>query len=134
MGLTRIESEKQDCDNSAENIFNYLSDFNNFKSLMPPQVTDWNSTSDECSFVIKGMATIGMKIQNKVPHSKIEIVSHGKNPFNFALHVHLSETAPGKTTGQLVFEAELNPMLRMMVEKPLTNFFNMLAAKMKDIK
>ena len=132
--MTKIESEKQECENSAERIFSYLSDFNNFKSLMPAQVTDWKSTTDECSFVINGMATIGMKIQNKIPNSKIEIVSHGKNPFSFTLNVLLNETAPNKTTGQLVFEADINAMLKMMVEKPLTNFFNMLAVKMKDIK
>ena len=132
--MTKIESEKQECENSAERIFTHLSDFNNFKNLMPPQVTNWISTTDECSFVINGMATIGMKIHNKIPNSKIEIVSHGKNPFSFTLNVLLSETAPSKTTGQLVFEADLNAMLKMMVEKPLTNFFNMLAAKMKEIK
>src|SRR5688500_13017382 len=102
--MTKIESEKQECENSAERIFNYLSDCNNFKNLMPSQVTNWNSTSDECSFVINGMATIGMKITEKAPHSKIKINSHGKVPFDFTLNVVLNETSPNKTTGQLVFE------------------------------
>jgi len=131
--MTRIESEKQEIANSAEKLFTYLSNFNNFKSLMPPQVTNWTSTEDECSFVINGMATIGMRIVEKAPHSKIRINSNGKVPFDFTLNVILNESSPNKTIGQLVFEAELNPMLKMMVEKPLTNFFNMLASKMKDI-
>jgi len=134
MSLTKIESEKVEIENSTENIFNYLSDFNNFKELMPPQVTNWQSTTDDCSFTINGMATIGMKIMEKNPHSKITINSNGKVPFEFKLFVLLDKVTDNKCIGQLTFESDLNPMLKMMVEKPLGNFFNMLAQKMRDIK
>jgi hypothetical protein len=131
--MTRIESDKVEIANPAEKIFNYLSDFNNFGKLMPSQVTNWTSTTDECSFTINGMANIGMKIVERTPFTKITITSHGKVPFEFKLFVLLTEKDAGSCTGQLVFESDMNPMIRMMVEKPLGNFFNMLAQKMKDI-
>ncbi len=132
--MTIIESEIVDIDNSSEYIFNYLADFNNFQKLMPPQVTNWTSTSEECSFTINGMATIGMKIIEKNPFTKITISSNGKVPFEFNLFVLLKEKDASHCTGQLTFESDLNMMMKMMVEKPLTNFFNMLAQKMKEIK
>jgi hypothetical protein len=132
--MTKIESEKVDINNSAENVFNYLSDFNNFEKLMPSQVTNWTSTNEECSFTINGMATIGMKIIEKAPHTKITITSHGKVPFEFKLFALFTEKSPSTCVGQLTFESDMNPMIKMMVEKPLGNFFNMLAQKMKDIK
>ena len=131
--MTRIESEKVEVNNSAEKTFSFLSDFNNFQKLMPQQVTNWQSTTDECSFTISGMATIGMKITEKKPNSEIKIISNGKVPFNFNLNVFLSETTPDKCAGQLVFEADLNPMIKMMVEKPLTNFFNLLVVRLKEL-
>lgn len=134
MSLTKIESEKVEIDNAAENIFNYLSDFNNFEKLMPSQVTNWTSTADECSFTINGMATIGMKIIEKAPFSKISIISNGKVPFEFKLFVLITEKDASSSVGQLTFESDMNQMIKMMVEKPLGNFFNMLAQKMKDIK
>lgn len=134
MSQTKLESDKVEINNSAENIFNYLSDFRNFEKLMPPQVTNWQSTADDCSFTINGMATIGMKIIEKTPHSKITITSNGKVPFDFKLFVFIEERGADKCIGQLVFESDMNPMLKMMVEKPLGNFFNMLAQKMKEIK
>ena len=79
--MLKIESEKVEINNSAEYIFNYLADFNNFEKLMPPQFTEWKSTTEECSFNINGMATIGMKIIDKTPFTKITISSHGKFPF-----------------------------------------------------
>ncbi|MGZ4034272.1 MAG: SRPBCC family protein [Bacteroidia bacterium] len=132
--MTKIESEKVDINNSAENIFKYLSDFNNFEKLMPPQVTNWTSTSEDCSFTINGMATIGMKIIEKTPFTKITITSNGKVPFEFKLFVLLTEKDATNCVGQLTFESDMNMMIKMMVEKPLGNFFNMLAQKMKDIK
>ncbi|MCC6690127.1 MAG: SRPBCC family protein [Bacteroidia bacterium] len=131
--MTRIESNKTEIENTAENVYTYLSNFNNFQKLMPSQVTNWSSTETECSFTISGMATIGMQIVEKIPHSYIKISSHGKVPFDFILHVNISADG-AKSIVQLVFEAELNPMIKMMVEKPLTNFFNLLAEKMKEIK
>jgi hypothetical protein len=134
MSSVKIESEKVEINNSASAIFNYLSDFNNFEKLMPSQVTNWTSTTDECSFTINGMATIGMKIVEKAPFTKITINSNGKVPFEFQLFVLITEKDAGNCVGQLTFESDMNAMLKMMVEKPLGNFFNMLAHKMKDIK
>jgi hypothetical protein len=134
MSLTKIESDVVEIDNSSEKIYNYLSDFNNFEKLMPSQVTNWKSTSDECSFMLNGMATIGMKIVEKMPFKKITINSNGKVPFEFQLFVFITEKSATNCSGQLVFESDLNPMLKMMVVKPLGNFFNILAQRMKDIK
>jgi carbon monoxide dehydrogenase subunit G len=133
MSHLKLESDKVEINNSSAAIFNYLSDFKNFEKLMPAQVTNWQATNDECSFTINGMATIGMKIIEKEPNTKITISSNGKVPFEFQLFVLITEKDPANCIGQLVFESDMNPMMKMMVEKPLGNFFNMLAQKMKDI-
>jgi len=38
-----------------------------------------------------------------------------------------------KTEAQLSFNADLNPILKMMATKPLQNFLNILVAKLKEI-
>jgi hypothetical protein len=48
------------------------------------------------------------------------------------LDVHLDESA-GATTAWQVFRAELNPFIKMMVEKPLQNLFDHIADRMKAI-
>ncbi|HVA99247.1 MAG TPA: SRPBCC family protein [Bacteroidia bacterium] len=131
--MTRIESDIVEINKSAAEIFSFLSDFNNFQKLMPPQVTNWTSTENECSFTINGMATIGMKIIEKNPNTQIKISANGKNPFAFTLEVLLTTISESKCTEQLVFDADLNPMLKMMVVKPLGNFFNLLVNKLKEI-
>lgn len=129
--MTKIESEKVGVNSSAKNVFDFLSNFNNFQKLMPTQVTNWASTENDCSFTINGMATIGMKMLEKTPCSLIKITASGKTPFSFHLNVYLEDAAE-KCNAQLIFEADLNPMLKIMVEKPLTNFFNILAKKLQE--
>ena len=119
--MTRIESDITPVTKSPEEIYNFLSNFNNFEKLMPEQVTNWQSTEEECSFTIAGMASLGMKITDKTPYSLIKVARNGKAPFDFGLDCIIKESTPGQSTVQLAFDADLNPMMKMMAVKPLTN-------------
>lgn len=133
--MTKIETDKVECQQPAEKIFTFLSDFNNFQSLMPAQVTNWTSTSETCSFTINNMATVGMRIVSKEPFSKIHISSDGgKVPFSFTLDVVITPTGDSSCIGQLLFNADIPMFIRPMVVGPLTNFFNLLVKKMAEIK
>jgi carbon monoxide dehydrogenase subunit G len=130
----KIESKRVELKESQEKIFNFLSDFRNFEQLIPQdRVSKWTATDDTCAFNINGMADIGMKITNLEKPSAIYINSHGKNPFDFTLTVNITEKGPESSSAKLLFNADVNPFLSMMVEKPLTNFFNMLADKLEQI-
>ena len=130
--MTRLESDKVTVNKSAKEVFDFLCDFNNYERLMPEQVTDWKSTSDECSFTIKGMASLGMKMKEKTPNTSVVIERNGKAPFDFLLSCSIADKQP-QSDVQLFFDADLNPMLKMMASKPLTNFLNLLASKLKEI-
>lgn len=129
--MTRISSDKVTVQKSSADLYNFLSDFNNFQLLMPEQVTNWKSTSDECSFTIAGMASLGMKIIEKTPNSLIKAGKHGSAPFDFTLSCTIADNDAASEV-QLIFDADLNPMLKMMAERPLTNFLNLLVNKLKD--
>lgn len=131
--MTRIESETATVQKSAEHIFNFLSNFNNFEKLMPEQVTNWQSTEEECSFTISGMASLGMKITEKTPNSLIKVAKNGKAPFDFTLDCMIKEAGADACQVQLAFDADLNPMLKMMAVKPLTNFLNLLVNRLGQI-
>ncbi len=130
--MTKIDSDKVSVQKSAKEIFEFLGNFNNFQKLMPEQVTNWESTEDECSFTIAGMASLGMKIQEKTPNSLIRVMRHGKAPFDFFLNCAIEDKG-NDCDVQLSFDADLNPMLKMMAVKPLTNFLNLLVNKLKEL-
>ena len=130
--MTRIESDKTIIEKSDEEIFRFLSNFNNFQKIMPEQVTNWQSTEDECTFTIAGMATLGMKITEKNPNNLIKVTKNGSAPFDFTLECLIKKKSEKDSEVQLAFNADLNPMLKMMAVKPLTNFLNLLVNKLKD--
>jgi len=106
-------------------VFAFLSDMNNMEKLMPEQVINWQSTIDNCRFTIKGMADIGMEITGRTPDTTLNLLSYGKVPFKFTLLITIRQV-DAASEARLDFEGDVNPFLKMMVEKPLGNFFNML--------
>ncbi|NTW34507.1 MAG: hypothetical protein HGB12_18110 [Bacteroidetes bacterium] len=131
--MTSIESDIVEINNSSEKLFNFLSNLNNLKNLMPEQVINWLSSEDSCSFTIKGMTDLTMRIDKKIPYTKIIVTSGEKTPFNFVLIFNFEESKKNCTNTQIIFNAELNAMLEMLAKKPLHNFINMLVAKLGEI-
>ncbi len=132
--MTRIESDQVVITKSPEEVFKFLSDFNNYQKLMPEQVADWISDAETCSFNIKGMASLGMAIESRTPNTEIKIKKNGKAPFDFFLTCEIGENTTGDTSKlKLYFDADLNPFLKMMAEKPLTNFLNLLVNRFREI-
>ncbi len=100
---------------------------------MPEQVTNWSSTENECVFTIAGMATLGMKITERRPADYIKVEKNNVAPFDFTLECYIKKAENQNSEVQLAFNADLNPMLKMMAVKPLTNFLNLLVSKLKDL-
>jgi carbon monoxide dehydrogenase subunit G len=121
----KLETDWKSINAKPEAIFAFLSDMNNMQKLMPEQVINWTSDEESCQFMIKGMAELGMKITNKTASSSIMMSSHGKVPFPFTLEVLIQQAAEN-SEAKIQFDGEVNAFLRMMVEKPLSNFFGML--------
>ena len=131
--MATLKSEQVAIQRSDGFVFGFLSDFNNFQKLMPPQVTDWRSDGESCIFNIQNMATLGMRFKSKTPDSHIFIQADGKVPFQFDLQCFISKVDEQSCMASLELNADLNPMMMMMAAKPLGNFINILAEKLKEI-
>ncbi len=131
--MTRLESEKAIINKPAKEVFNFLADFKNIGTLMPPQVVNFETDGATCKFTIEGMATLGMRYGSKTANTEIVMSKHEKAPFDFNLICKINELSNDSTELQLLFDADLNPFLKMMAEKPLTNFINLLLNRYKEI-
>ncbi len=130
--MVKIKTDKVLINKPNEEIFSFLSNFNNFKKLMPEQVTNWNSTEDTCSFTVKGMADIGMRIKEANKFSFIHISSEGKVPFDFDMICHIEPAENNQSQVQLELKANMNPMLAMMAKRPLQNLIDIMVSKLKE--
>lgn len=131
--MSEFSSEKLVIAAPTEKIFSYLIDFNNFENLMPEQVINWQSTAESCSFTIKGMADLAMRIEKKEPYELISYSSEGKTPFSFQLSFQISAQDDQNSIVDTTLKANLNPMLKMMASRPLQNLVNLLVEKLKHV-
>ena len=132
--MTRLESDVVEVAQSPEMSYNFLSDFENIGRLMPAQVEDFSTDGDTCKFTIKGMTTLGLSYGTKTPNSEIVMTKNGKAPFDFNLVCKIDPGTDASTSRlQLFLDADLNPFLKMMAEKPLTNFLNLLVKKYSEL-
>ena len=130
--MSKLESDKVLLQKPASEVYAYVSNLNNFGKLMPSQVVNYTSTENECTFTIQGMATLNLRFEGNALDKAIHLVPVGKAPFDFILSCLLNDSAQG-CEAQMVMDADLNPFMKMMAEKPLTNFLNLLASKLKAL-
>ncbi len=131
--MTRIESKHVEIARPAQEVYTFLQDMNNFQQLLPQErISDFKSDGSSCSFKVAGAATIGLQLDGGSPPDHVRLKSTERSPFPFTLDVHLAGSN-GATKAYQVFEADLNPFIKMMVEGPLKNLFDHIADKMVAI-
>lgn len=131
--MSEFSSETKIVKQSASQLFVFLTDLNNFKGLLPPQIKNWQSTENWCSFDIEGTASLGFEINEKKPNDSIKYKEYGKSPFPFFLIIKMDEKEKLQTGVEISFNAELNPMMKMMLKKPLTNLLNLMVDKLNEL-
>ena len=127
----KIQGKPAIINHNIESVYNFLTDFTNFESLMPDQITNWQAGKDSCSFTIQGMASVKLTFSEKTPFSLIKLVPVGKVPFSFGLNIHLVEDTNG-TKAEVEVDANLNPMMAMMAKRPLENLVNVMAGNINS--
>lgn len=128
----KIESKKVNVHAGKEKVFRYITDLNNFNNLLPEdRISEWESTETYCSFKVQGTATIDLNLKDSTEFDHILLESGQRSPFPFTLNIYLSGNDEETTVYQLM-EAQVNPFLKMMVQKPLTNLFDYIADKLTE--
>ncbi|MFC2112785.1 SRPBCC family protein [Bacteroidota bacterium] len=125
--MSKIESKIGVIKQPAEKIFNYISNFNNFESLIPEdRVKNFESTEDNCRFTVEGIGKAGLKILEKEPPQLIKISSDEQTSFDFLLWIQIKEIEPADSRIKITTEVQLNPMMATMFKKPLKSFVDTL--------
>ena len=129
--MTTFKSPEVIVNKKAKYFFNKIGDLNNLKEIMPPQITDFKSTETTCSFKMSGMPELALEITEKTEFSKISLTAV-ESQVPFSLNCFITEKGE-QCQARLEINAELNMMMQMMVEKPLTQFLDVLASKMQNL-
>lgn len=100
-------------------VYQFLADFNNHEQLMPDNVLNWSSTSDQAKFTIKSITALVLNIIDREVDSHIVIVPSEPTPFKLLLRWELEYITNEETKVRFLVSADLNMMLKMVASKPL---------------
>lgn len=122
-----LESPKISVSKSPENVFNFLADVKNFKSLMPENISKFEVLGeDKFVFALKGMPEIILKKKEVIPPNKIVLGAAG-GKLDFSLIATITKTDDDSSDVKLDFSGDFNPMMAMMIKGPITKFIETLA-------
>ena len=125
--MSKIESRIGFIKESEERIYSFLSDFNNFKNLVPAdKVKNWESNADSCSFTVEGIGPVGLRILEKEPNKLIKMTSEGKKPVPFTVWIQIKEVAEKDSRIKITADVDVNPLMIAMIKSPLKSFVDTL--------
>ena len=129
--IMEIESKQVTVNKPNIELFNYLKDVKNFKELMPENMSKFEII-DDTSFVfaLQGMPEIALEIKETNPHKKI-VLGAINNTFPFTLTAIIESVNDASSNAHLLFSGNFNPMMKMMIKKPITKFIETLISNMQ---
>ncbi len=126
-----IESSTAIVESPLEEVFEKLTKASTYKRLMPDDASFRISDESHFSFKLGSMPVIPLKMERQTPHSQIVLAADGGNvPFELQANLSMVEE---NTQIQLVFSGDINPMMQMMVKKPLTQFLEALIGNVQKL-
>ena len=130
----KIESRIGTSESSDEKIYTFVTDFNNFKDLLPgDKITDWKSSGDSCSFRVDPVGRMALQIIEKEPYKLVKMSSvPALSPHEFIMWVQLKQVAENDTRIKISIEPQVNKMMLPMIKGPLKKFADSLIDRMED--
>lgn len=127
-----IEGNKVIVKKSTKEVFGFLIKLENFEQLMPENTQKFEVDGDSFIFGLKGMPEIRLVMKEKTEYSNITLgAASSKLPFT--LSSDITEISENESEVVLKFEGDFNPMMAMMVKKPLTKFIETLTENITKI-
>ncbi len=126
-----LESPKVTVQKSSKEIFDYLSKVENFEHIMPKNIDKFEASKDSFLFALKGMPEIELKLEEVEAPKKI-VLGSASEKFPFNLTADIEEASDSSSNVQLLFDGQFNPMVAMMVKKPLQKFIDTLIANIGE--
>nr|WP_068892681.1 SRPBCC family protein [Pedobacter panaciterrae] len=130
--MTVIESSVE-LNLPVEKVYTFLADMNNHQQLMPENIYNWSSTTDEASFTIQNMAKLAIKISERIENKELTAKPTEKPPFDVELKWTVADNGNGGTTAKLIISADLNMMMKMLAVKPLQNLADHQTKRLTEV-
>ncbi|MDR1516695.1 MAG: SRPBCC family protein [Dysgonamonadaceae bacterium] len=122
--MTDFASKVKSIPHNSSDIFAVLSDFSKLeliKDRLPDdKISDFTFDHDHCSFNVNPFGEVSFAVIEREPNKLVKFKSENM-PFEVFLWIQLVEKAEKDTKLKITVRADLNPFLKSMMQKPLSD-------------
>ena len=124
--MSSYKSDKIVVRKNDEDLFNTLSEFENLKNFLPPNIEKFEVYDETCILKVANLPEIKLNIHEKISN-KFVCYSASESPVPFQMKSFIEKI--DNNSCHLIFEIdiELNPMTKMILEKPIKSFINQIS-------
>lgn len=128
------ESKKVEAQCSAERLYNFACDFRSFQRFLPPQVEEFTTDGETCSFKVGGFMQLTLQYAERSPYHTVAIApaQGSSSPLPFRLVLAISPKDDNSCN--VVVKAEIeggNPMMTMMLKPKLRPALDKIAEQIQ---
>ncbi|WP_394751182.1 SRPBCC family protein [Spongiimicrobium salis] len=128
-----IETPKKTIAKSDKEVFEFLTDLQNFERLMPDTISKFEILNeDRFLFALKGMPEIVLQRQSQTPYNTV-VLGAASDKLPFTLTADIKALNDKESEVFLSFQGEFNAMMAMMIKTPITNFIGTLSENLSRI-
>lgn len=133
--ISKFESRTGKLSCNPPELFNFVTDIRNFRQFVPGgKVDNLLIERDSCSFHISPLGTVNLIIAKKEPNSNVTFSGSALKSNDFSLLLDIAESSAGNAEVKVTLNAEMNPILKMMAARPVTQFLEALIDEMERFK
>ena len=134
-GISRFESRSGNLSCTSKEVFDFVTDIRNFEQFIPDgTINNWQSGKETCSFSVSMIGNVSVRILKKEPFSKVIFDGDALKKNDFTLVLNIRDNLHQNAEVKVLLEAELNPMLKMLANKPIIQFLEMLVSEMENFR
>lgn len=129
----KIESKIGKSASNNVKIYDFITNFHNFKELLPAdKVSGWESSEEKCSFNVDPLGRTGLMIIEKEPHKLVKMASDPDfSSYQFNIWIQLKKVSEEDTRVKVTIEPLVNKMLLPMLKLPLKKLANSIIDKIE---
>ena len=149
MAIEKYVSKIKEINFPVDKVYKRLSDLRNLELLIKSDklngikdkipgkpeidIENFKATEDECSFEIKSFGSAGLIIVEKDSNKTVKLKGSKSLPFDFLCWLQFIPTGDKSCRIRITLHAELNPMIKMLVNKHLEEGINLIADALNRI-
>lgn len=149
MSTEQYVSEVKIINYPVENVYGKLSNLKNLENLMDPEklkevkekvpnapdlkLDNFQATEDECSFSISPIGKVGIRVVERELNKTVKLEGSESLPMKFNCWIQLVPLAQDSCKIRLTVHADMNPMIKMMINKHLKEGVNKVADALTKI-